>query len=212
MRSAPGAAAGQNGAELAAHRGRRDVLELLARRNGSVRWSGVYRLIAACALNDVAAAKSLATEEPDLLDALLAQGGVLLGQFAGTGNTEGVQLLLDLGVEVDARDEAGDGYFGVAKQSTALHRAAWLIRPGTVQLLLERGAAVNAIDGQGRTPLMLAVRGSVDSHWTERRSVDPICALLEAGATTRGVPFPCGWAEADELLRRHGAAAGGKLP
>jgi hypothetical protein len=32
----------------------------------------------------------------------------------------------------------GDGYFEIAKDSTALHVAAWRARHGTVKLLIER--------------------------------------------------------------------------
>lgn len=114
--------------------------------------------------------------------------------------------LLDLGVDVKALHEEGDGYYDVARNSTALHNAAWRARHQAVKLLLERGASVKALDGQGRTPLALAVRACVDSYWTERRSPESVEALLDAGASVEGVPFPCGYAEVDELLRRQGGA------
>src|SRR3989475_5157356 len=38
----------------------------------------------------------------------------------------------------------GDGYFDIAKDSTALHVAAWKGVPPTVKLLIERGAPVDA--------------------------------------------------------------------
>jgi ankyrin repeat protein len=130
----------------------------------------------------------------------------VLCDFAGVGNTAGVRALLDLGVESASVCRKGDGYWGLAARSTALHAAAWRLRPATVKLLIERGAPVDARDAQGRTPLVLAVRGCVDSFWTERRSPEPVAALLAAGASVRGVDYPCGYAEVDELLRRHGAA------
>jgi hypothetical protein len=43
----------------------------------------------------------------------------------------------------------------------------------------------------------------VDSYWTERRSPESAQALLEAGASPQGVAFPSGYAEVDELLRKH---------
>jgi ankyrin repeat protein len=129
----------------------------------------------------------------------------LLAEFAGVGNTDGVQQLLELGVGVNALTEEGDPYFDVAKNSTALHSAAWRARPSTVKLLIERGAAVNAPDGKGRTALALAVRACVDSYWKERRKPESVKALLEAGASVDGVEFPCGYAEVDELLRAYGA-------
>jgi ankyrin repeat protein len=42
--------------------------------------------------------------------------------------------------------------------------AAWKLRADLVQLLLERGAPVDAKDGKGRTSLMLAVKACVDSY------------------------------------------------
>jgi Ankyrin repeats (many copies) len=110
--------------------------------------------------------------------------------------------LLDLGVSTTALYRAGDGYFGIAKDSTALHVAAWRACPEVVRELIARGAPVNAADGYGRTALQLAVKACVDSYWTERRSPDSIRALLEAGASTAGIKLPTGYEEADELLRR----------
>jgi len=112
---------------------------------------------------------------------LLAQGPTLLAEFAGTWNTAGVRQLLDLGVPVDAR-YTGDGYFDLAKDTTALHVAAWQSRADLVQLLIERGADVNAMDDKGRTPLVLAHKARVDSYWRERATPEPERLLRAAGA------------------------------
>ena len=98
-------------------------------------------------------------------------------------------------------DEEGDGYWGVARNSSALHVAAWRLRPAAVKLLLARGARVNLTDSKGRTPLALAVRASVDSYWTELRSPELVQALLEAGSPVSGVLFPSGDNEIDRLLQ-----------
>jgi hypothetical protein len=45
----------------------------------------------------------------------------------------------------------------------------------------------------------------VDSYWKERRTPESVEALLKAGASVRGLEFPSGYAEVDELLRKHGA-------
>lgn len=198
-------AAGRTAAALAARRGRGDVLELLARRGLDPGLQGVEVLIAACALDDGSAVRAMAEDQPELVGELLGEGGRILGQFAGNGNTEGVQQLLDLGVPVDERFAEGDGYFGTAPDSTALHAAAWRARHGTVRRLIGCGAQVNVPDGHGRTPLELAVRACVDSWWTDRRSPESVEALLRAGARLDGVPFPCGYAEVDTLLKSHGA-------
>ena len=105
-------------------------------------------------------------------------------------------------MEASALDRDGDGYWGIAKDSTALHVAAWRARQATVKLLIERGAPVDVPDGQGRTPLALAVRACVDSYWSDRRSPESVAALLDAGASVEGVD-QSGYAEVDELLRQH---------
>jgi ankyrin repeat protein len=198
---------GKSAVLIAARRGRGDVLALFEQRGIAIELHGVERLIAACARNDAATVRSLATSEPQLVGEILAEGGKLLAEFAGTANRDGVRHLLDIGVNVGALYE-GDGYFDIAQDSTALHVAAWRAWPATVKLLIERGAPIDAPDGKGRTPLALAVRACVDSYWTERRSPESVEALLRAGAPVSGVTFPSGYAEVDELLRRYSKMAG----
>jgi len=197
---------GKSAISIAVRRGRGDVLALFERRGIPIELDGVERLIAACARNDAAGVRSIAESEPQRIREILAQGGKLLAEFAGTWNTNGVRHLLDLGVPITTLYE-GDGYFDIAKDSTALHVAAWKAHPPTVKLLIERGAPVDAKDGKGRTPLALAVKACVDSYWTEIRSPESVEALLRAGASVSGVAFPCGYAEVDELLRQYQSRA-----
>ncbi|MFO0892485.1 MAG: ankyrin repeat domain-containing protein [Isosphaeraceae bacterium] len=202
----------RTGTSIAARRGRRDVLEALEGRGMPVVLEGVDRLVAACARDDSAAIRAIADAEPGLVAALVAEGGELLAEFAGNGNTRGVGHLLDLGVGIAAPYALGDSYFGVAPGSTALHVAAWRARPETVKLFLARGAPVDLRDGHGRTPLMLAVKACVDSYWMNRRSPDSVASLLDAGASTEGVPFPCGYPEVDSLLARRTPPGRGHVP
>jgi ankyrin repeat protein len=193
---------GRSATAVAAREGRGDVLALFARRGLPIGLEGLDRLLAACARNDSNQVRAVVANEPGLVEEVLQHAGKLLGEFAGVGNTEGVKRLLDLGADVGAVDEEGDGYWGVARKSTALHVAAWRARHATVKLLIERGAPVDAPDGQGRTPLMLAVRACVDSYWRDRRSPESVAALLAAGASIEKVPYPSGYAEVDDLLRQ----------
>lgn len=201
-------AAGQTAVSIAVRRGRGDVLDLFERRGIPLALRGVDRLMAACARDDDERVRSIADAEPHLVDEIVVEGGTLLAQFAGNGNTAGVRHLLDLGVDVNARYVQGNSYLGIAPDSTALHAAAWLARHATVAQLVERGAAINRPDGKGRTALALAVRACVDSYWTRRRSPESVAALLNAGASVRGVVFPSGYADVDALLAAHGARSG----
>ncbi len=192
---------GITAAAKAARRGRGDVLETFDRRGLRYELLGIERLIAACARNDSASVRAIVEREPELVRQLRQEGGKLLAEFAGNGNSEGVGQLLDLGVPIDARFVEGDGYWGVAPNSTALHVAAWRAHHDTVKLLVSRGAPIDARDGTGRTPLMLAVRACVDSYWTNRRAPESVDTLLRAGAPTEGVKYPSGYVEVDNLLQ-----------
>lgn len=188
----------------AARRGRGDLLELFDTRGMSTALEGVDQLIQQCARGDEGGVRALAQRQPALVRELLAVGPTRLAEFAGCWNAEGVRLLLDLGVPVASLYQ-GDGYFDIAPDSTALHVAAWKLRADLVRLLLERGAPVDAKDRKGRTALVLAVKGCVDSYWAERRTPEPARALLEAGASVEGVRYPTGYQDLDDLLRSRGA-------
>jgi ankyrin repeat protein len=203
-------ASGTSAAAMAARRGRGDVLELFERRGIPIDFQGVDSLIAACARNDEAMVRSIADREPGLVGELLAEGGKLLAQFSGNGNTTGVMRLLALGVDVNAVFAEGDGYFDIANDSRALHVAAWRARHATLRLLVDRGALLDVPDGKGRTALALAVRACVDSYWTDRRSPESVFALLQAGASLGDVQFPSGYSEVDDMLRDAGISARSK--
>ena len=75
------------------------MLAALLKRGVALDLTGVYRLIAACAMDDAATIRELAQREPQLVAQLLAQGATLLAEFSSTWNTAGVRRLLDLGVD-----------------------------------------------------------------------------------------------------------------
>jgi ankyrin repeat protein len=196
---------GRSSAVIAVRRGRGDVLRVLERRGLPATLTGHDRLIAACALDDHEAIVALRSSAPDLSAAILAEGGTLLSEFAGNGNTVGVRRLLECGVDPAALYEQGDAYFGIAPRSTALHVAAWRAHPEVVRTLIAAGTPVDAMDGDGRTALMLAVKACVDSYWSSRRSPQSVAALLDAGATAAGIDLPTGYEAIDVLLARAGA-------
>jgi ankyrin repeat protein len=184
----------------AAREGRRDVLELFRERGFSLEPEGLDELVCACALGDEQSAQDIAEKTPALKKELIEIGGTLLAKFCAGGNLRGAEILLNLGIPVNASFFEGDGYYGTPPGSLPIHVAAWHNYPPVVQLLIDRGAAVNSPDANGDTPLMLSVRASTESYWTRRRSPDAVAALLRAGASADKVPFPCGYKPIDELL------------
>jgi len=190
---------GHDVAALAARRGRGDVLRSLERRGINAHLEGIDTLIAACALADEDLVAVLIGAHPSLQMDLFARGDVCIAEFAGNGNTAGVACLLDLGVSIEAPYQ-GDGYYNIAPGSTPLIVAAWRARHETVQLLIDRGADVNARDGKGRTALMRAVEACVSSYWAYERSPESVRLLLLAGAHKDDISHPSGYAEVDALL------------
>ena len=194
---------GLSAAQVAAHRGRGDALDLFHQRNIPIELSPSYQLIAACAQNNEAVIPTLIQQQPSTLIELLQQGGTLLAQFAGNNNTEGIRNLLKLGVS-SAALYSGDGYFNIPRNSTALHVASWRAQHAAVQLLIESGVPIDALDGNGHTALQLAILAATDSYWTKRRTTESIEALLKAGASSIGITLPTGYSEADEVLAEFG--------
>jgi ankyrin repeat protein len=194
---------GRSTVALAARRGRRDLLELFESRGIGVELQGADRLIAACARDQRDTVEAIRSSDPGAVQEVIRDGGKLLSEFAGNGNADGIRHLLDLGIDPAARFTDGDGYWGLARESTALHVAAWRMRHRAVKLLLERGAPVDALDAQDRTPLSLAVKACVDSYWSDGRSPESVEALLAAGASANKVAFPSGYDAVDSLLAQH---------
>ena len=88
---------------------------------------------------------------------------------AMSGDVDCLRVLLDAGVEVDARADVGD---------TALMWAVAKANRGCMNLLLDAGADVNAKDFFGMTPAMWGARFGASDH-------SFIDSLVEAGADLR---------------------------
>jgi ankyrin repeat protein len=190
---------GKSAVATAARMGRADLIELLARRGFETKLEGGDALLAACARADDVTARAILATEPGMVAALEAEDPGILADVAGSGNTDAVRLMLDLGFDVAARTNRGG-----SRSDTALHVAIWRSRHQVARLLIERGAPLEVTNRSGETPLAHAVRGRLHSEWTSGRSAETIRALLEAGADTRAVKlFPSGDDEVDSLLRKY---------
>ena len=170
---------GRSALREAARAGRRDVIAALLAHGATDDRTSVDRFIGACAVADRPAAEELLRLDPPLRNRLSDADRATLVRAAGDGRTEAVEVMLDLGFPVYARDELGQ---------TALHEAAYAGHAGTVALLLERGAELDARDSRfNGTPLAFAAVGSGERPHTGGEWVATCAALLDAGASREGV-------------------------
>jgi ankyrin repeat protein len=174
---------GRTAYQQAVRTGQEQVAALLARHGASTALSSADEFLAACRRADRAAATAILSADPGLPGRLTPEDYRVLTDAADHGQTEAVRLMLDLGFPPGARSEQDNG-------ATALHLSAAAGSIGTVRLLLERGADIEARDtAWNSTPLEWAIVGSgmrlghdPDPDW-----LVTVSALLDAGASTDGI-------------------------
>ena len=165
---------------IATRMARTDVIELFERRGFPAVLEGDDVFLAACARGDEGAARRMTADDPEIVRRVQAENDGLLVDFAGSGNTVAVKLMLDLEFDVAAARTKPPWSVG----ETALHAAAWRGLLPMVKLLIERGAPLEATHKSGATPLAAALRGLVEqSEWTPNEYTIQIAqTLLHAGA------------------------------
>jgi ankyrin repeat protein len=162
----------------ATRRGNLDVARLLRKYHARDDTTEVDRFLGACHRADRAAIRQLLAVSPDLPGRLAEPDLGALADAAEYGSTAAVRLMLEVGFPVGALRDDG---------ATALHAAAYAGRTTMIELLLARGADVNASDGRwGSTPLAWATVGSgerprsaIDADWAAA-----VRALLAAGSAS----------------------------
>jgi ankyrin repeat protein len=181
-----------------------DAAALLTAHGAPDAVSVLDRLIGACMRGERAQADRLLVELGAPVASLPPAELAVLVDAAARPGTASVELMLDLGWPIDARNELGE---------TALHSAAYEGRVETVRLLLARGAAVDARDARfDSTPLAFATVGSRERQHDRDASGDwpaTVRALLAAGAARGGVWLRGEKAPSDDVaavLRRFGAS------
>lgn len=164
----------------AARMARADVLDLFERRGFDVDLHGDDAFLAACARADEVTARRIVASDRSTVQRVQSQNSGLLVDFAGSGNAAAVRLMLDLGFDIAAQRSNPPWAGG----ETALHVAAWRGHLPMVELLIERGAPLEAAHRSGATPLAVALRALVEqSEWTPNEySIGIAHALLNAGA------------------------------
>ncbi len=157
------------------------------------------RLLVNCVLARRTEAEEIANAHPEIVPRLPDVDRELVAKYCWETNTNygAVRLMLDLGFPV-AHPERSHGY-------TPLHNAAWAGSGDLVELLIERGHPVDICDpAYDATPLGYALHDClVAKRHPEGEFARVIKALLEAGSPLKGVQYPTGNAELDEVLRPH---------
>src|SRR4029079_15504695 len=137
----------------AARQGRADVLELFEKRGVVIALDDDDAFLAACARANEAEARRFAAANPSIVGRIASQNPGLLADVAGAGNTAAVRLMLDLGFDAGIAPTKPDWVSG----ETALHVAAAHGRQGVAELLIERGAPLEARRHGGPDPLRRAM-------------------------------------------------------
>lgn len=164
----------------AARRGRADVLELFERSGFVIALEGDDAFRAACARANENEARRLVEQDSSLVERLQTQDPGMLADFAGASNTAAVRLLLDLGFDAGLARVQPNWVAG----ETALHVAAAQGCQPVAELLIQRGAPLEAKRQGERTPLSVAFLClEQQSEWTPNEYTLPIAeALIAAGA------------------------------
>ena len=168
----------------ASSQGATAVVQLLLDRGANINHAdqqGLTALIAAASVDDSATVKLLLQRgaDPAVRAPAVPQSATALMATAYNGNEEVTRLLLARKPDVHVRSSAqgqpvrnGNVQFA---DVTALHMAVTGANPNVVSLLLNAGAAPDALDVRGMTPLMWAVA-------TDRPNMRIVRLLLERGA------------------------------
>ena len=154
---------GRSAYEIAVLNGNVDIAEYLAARGADRSHVGsVDELVGACLRGDQTTVDQVLTVEPSLLDQALAEGSDIVTRAVETGRLEAVQLLVQLGVDVNDPERS--------QRITPLHAAASNGRRDMVELLLRAGADPNARDREfDATP----------SAWADHQGHTDIAQYLE---------------------------------
>lgn len=111
-------------------------------------------VLEAAAIGDVERLRALLDEDPSLANAWSDDGFTPLHYAAFFGQPEAAKLLIERGADLEARSTNRE----FALDAAPLHSAVAARERGTIEVLLDAGADVNAVQHGGFTPLLEAAQ------------------------------------------------------
>jgi ankyrin repeat protein len=166
---------GRTAYELACLTGNREAARVLEMAGAKVPLQEKDRFVAACAAGDEAEAARIKSEAPNLTENLSEEARTAFVKLAEYGVIHGIRTMIKAGVSPGIRGCMGH---------TPLHFASFCGRKDVVDVLLEAGAPVDAIDDEHKaTPLGWATFGA--SHVRSPQGDYPavIRSLVAAGGS-----------------------------
>ncbi|HWZ42562.1 MAG TPA: ankyrin repeat domain-containing protein [Candidatus Saccharimonadales bacterium] len=155
--------------QMAALRGRQDVIDLITARGAVDDLTETQRFLYALATSNAAQAKAALIKKPDLIAGLSDEELLAMNSAAGQGHLEAVRLMIEVGMPIDRHGVNGD---------TPLHYAASMGHLPVVRLLVEAHAPLHARQMQGLTPKQLAEE-FLCKGWVTKHEMREIIAFLE---------------------------------
>jgi ankyrin repeat protein len=171
---------GRTAHALAELHGNQDIAAWLLAHGAKDELSILDRFVSACARGDRARAEALLQAHPNLRSELQEEHHLMMHVPADRGDAKVLETMLACGFDPNVKDREG---------VTALHRASMGGGAEAVRVLLEHGAAVNALDGMfAASPLVWASEGW--SHAAPGKGDYPAVArlLIAAGCSLEWIP------------------------
>jgi ankyrin repeat protein len=156
------------------------------------------QLIAACASGDRAAAEALLAKHPRLISSLSDLDRKMVTEFAALGKVDAVDLMIDLGWDLNQRGNWG---------GSVLQQAAWHGHVDLVDRLIQRGADLEMQNEYQGTALGATVFATEYQRVPENdtRYIAIAESLLEAGAKLLPHMLTSGNETMSEFLRTYSA-------
>jgi ssDNA-binding Zn-finger/Zn-ribbon topoisomerase 1 len=128
---------------------------------------------------DVARVTEILKGEPSLVMQRDESGRTMLSWAVQQGNMEMVQLLVDLGADVNERDSKD----GSVEGNSPLHEAAFGPFPSIVAFLIKKGADVESVGKNGQTPIENVAGGFIE----EQAPRETMALLFENGSKVTNI-------------------------